>query len=343
MSRFYYVSHPEVAVDPEVPVPQWGLSDVGRRRAHAMLDQPWLRQVTSIRSSPESKAIETAAIIGSHCSVDVQTIADSHEIDRSSTGFVSHDRHEALAGRLFEAPAQSADGWERAIDAQQRIAGATARYLQPSEENHLVVGHGGVGTLLLTRLLGVDISRSHDQPGQGHYWVFDCERRRVLHPWRPIDLIEPTIAIESPDTDDVIELLQAHLDFARATSPAGHVHALDVAALMTPDITFCTARRGGELVGIGALRDLGARRTEIKSMHTATAARGQHVARFMLEHLVELARSRSCTWVGLETGTMDEFAHARALYESYGFTQCEPFGDYTNNEFSVCMELHIDP
>ncbi len=343
MSRFYYVSHPEVAVDPEVPVPQWGLSDVGRRRAHAMLDQPWLPHVTSIGSSPETKALEMARVLGDHLAIEVVVINNSHEIDRSATGFVTHDRHEALADQLFAEPAASADGWERAIDAQQRIAGATARFLQPSEENHLVVGHGGVGTLLLTRLLGVDISRSHDQPGQGHYWAFDCERQRVVHSWRPIDLIEPTIAIESPESAEVVRLLEAHLDFARATSPAGHVHALDVSALTTPDITFCTARRGGELVGIGALRDLGARRTEIKSMHTAAAARGQHVARFMLEHLVELARSRSCTWVGLETGTMDEFAAARKLYESFGFARCEPFDSYTTNEFSVCMEIHLDP
>lgn len=191
---FFYVSHPEVAVDPDVPVPQWNLSDVGRGRVNAMLDQPWLAQVASIGSSQETKALETANILGRRLGIDVEVIDDSHEVDRSATGFVTHDRHEALADRLFGEPTVSADGWERAIDAQQRVVERFASFLQPGAPSHVMIGHGGVGTLLLCRLLGIEIDRSHDQPGQGHYWAFDCERQQVIHRWRPIDHIEPTIA-----------------------------------------------------------------------------------------------------------------------------------------------------
>lgn len=341
MNRFFYVSHPEVAVDPAVPVPQWSLNNVGRERAHDMLGQPWLAQVATIGASPETKALETANVVSDHLGIQVHLVENSHEIDRSATGFVSHDRHEVLADRLFAEPTVSADGWERAIDAQQRMVECFASFLEPGQPTQVVVGHGGVGTLLLCDLLGIEIDRSHDQPGQGHYWAFDTDRQRVIHRWRRIDDIEPTIAVESPNTADIVQLLQTHLDFAAATSPAEHVHALDVAALMTPDITFCTARRSDELLGVGALRDLGSGRAEIKSMHTAAVARGQGVGRLMLDHLLDLARNRGDSWVGLETGTMDEFAAARALYESYGFTRCEPFGNYTTNEFSLCMNLRL--
>jgi len=187
VGRFYYVSHPEVAVDAEVPVPEWGLSDVGRSRALSMLQQPWLGEVSSIGSSPETKALETARILGDHLGIEVDELPDSREIDRSSTGFVSHDRHEELADRLFSEPAVSADGWERAIDAQQRIIGVFAPFLEVGSPTRVVVGHGGVGTLLLCHLLGIDIDRLHDQPGQGHYWAFDCETSQILHRWRPID------------------------------------------------------------------------------------------------------------------------------------------------------------
>ncbi len=193
MSRFYYVSHPEVAVDPGVPVPEWGLSDLGRRRALAMVEQPWVQQMSSLGSSPETKAMETARILCDHYGVDVDEIDNSHEIDRSATGFVSHDRHEVLADRLFAEPTRSADGWERAVDAQRRIVDRFSPFLEPNGfAVQVAVGHGGVGTLLLCHLLGIDIDRSHDQPGQGHYWAFDCEQRRVLHTWRPIDHIEGT-------------------------------------------------------------------------------------------------------------------------------------------------------
>ena len=41
--------------------------------------------------------------------------------------------------------------------------------------------------------------------------------------------------------------------------------------------------------------------------------------------------------VSLETGTMDAFVPARAMYHAAGFVECAPFGDYTVNPHSVCM------
>lgn len=61
----------------------------------------------------------------------------------------------------------------------------------------------------------------------------------------------------------------------------------------------------------------------------------------MLCHLVQVAQSRQVRWVGLETGTMEEFASARRLYESFGFSECPPFGDYGDNPFSGCMSLAV--
>jgi putative acetyltransferase len=63
----------------------------------------------------------------------------------------------------------------------------------------------------------------------------------------------------------------------------------------------------------------------------------------MLVHLLDTARAGGCTRVSLETGTMAAFAPARALYESAGFTVCEPFDAYTNSPNSVCMTLELSP
>jgi putative acetyltransferase len=62
----------------------------------------------------------------------------------------------------------------------------------------------------------------------------------------------------------------------------------------------------------------------------------------MVEHLIEVARSLDVRWVGLETGTDPAFAPARSLYRSLGFSECPPFAAYTDNPFSVCMELVLD-
>lgn len=144
---------------------------------------------------------------------------------------------------------------------------------------------------------------------------------------------------EDPRAPDIVELLEAHLASMRRVSPPGHVHALDLDGLVGGGVTFLAARSGGRLLGVGALRDLGAGRAEIKSMHTSAAARGRGVGRLLLARILDVADQRRIGWVGLETGTQPEFGPARSLYESVGFEVCEPFGGYTVNPYSTCMAL----
>jgi putative acetyltransferase len=155
--------------------------------------------------------------------------------------------------------------------------------------------------------------------------------------------VELVIAKDDPLRPDVTALLKRHLAFAHEVTPDGHVHALDVERLLNPSMTFFSGRRDGELLGVGALRELDPTHGEVKSMHTAPTARRQGVGRAMVEHLLEVARTRGYDGVSLETGTMDSFAPARELYLAMGFTRCAPFGDYTDNPHSVCMTLTLEP
>jgi broad specificity phosphatase PhoE len=86
-------------------------------------------------------------------------------------------------------------GWERAIDAQQRIVRAIERAhaLVSSPQPVAIVSHGGVGTLLLCHLKGVAISRREEQPGTagGNYFAFALPAGTLVHGWRPIDAEGP--------------------------------------------------------------------------------------------------------------------------------------------------------
>lgn len=151
----------------------------------------------------------------------------------------------------------------------------------------------------------------------------------------------PVIEADDPRRPDIVRLLQNHLDFAASQSPREDVHALDVDGLTQPSVSFFSARRDGTLLGVGALKELDPTHAEIKSMHTAVAARGQGVARAILDHLLGLARERGYRRVSLETGTMDGFAPARSLYVSAGFVECPPFAHYWDSPNSVCMTLEL--
>lgn len=144
-----------------------------------------------------------------------------------------------------------------------------------------------------------------------------------------------------PDRSDVQRLLSAHLAFAHAVTPPGHVHALGADALWASVITVFAARRNGRLLGIGALRQVDPSHGEVKSMHTDRSARGRGVGRAMLDHLLAEAERRGYRRVSLETGTTDAFGPARSLYVGRGFRRCPPFGEYTDNPHSICMTLML--
>lgn len=186
-----FITHPDVLIDPTVPVPDWPLSERGRERMRTVLDQPFAAGLRSLFCSTERKARDGAAILADALGLPVTELEELGENDRSSTGYLPKLEFEAMADAFFARPQESVRGWERAADAQRRIVAAVDEVLRraPAEGDIAIVSHGGVGALLLCHLQGRPISRTADQPaGQGgHYYAFTAEDRRLLHGWRSID------------------------------------------------------------------------------------------------------------------------------------------------------------
>lgn len=153
----------------------------------------------------------------------------------------------------------------------------------------------------------------------------------------------PSLRIERDDLSRpaVHALLQEHLDEMHTLSPRESVHALDVARLRDPSITFWTAWSGSDLVGCGALKALDEQHGEIKSMRTPQARRRTGAGRALLAHIIAEARARGYMRLSLETGSTEAFAPAHQLYASAGFTQCGPFGAYRDDRHSVFMTLAL--
>lgn len=184
-----YLTHPQVQIDPDVPVPQWGLSPIGRARTEALVNANWLASTTQIVSSAERKAIETAEIIAAKLGIMIEIREAMHENDRSATGFLKPAEFEQVADRFFAEPHLSVRGWERAADAQARIVREAAAVLARNRPGDvLFVGHGAVGTLLFCHVADHPIARVHDQPaGGGHVFAFARQRRQIVHGWYRVE------------------------------------------------------------------------------------------------------------------------------------------------------------
>ncbi len=136
-------------------------------------------------------------------------------------------------------------------------------------------------------------------------------------------------------------LLNEHLQNMHELGPPESVHALDLDRLRQPVITFWAAWDGLLLLGCGALKELDPRHGEVKSMRTPSARRRQGAGRAILGRIIEVARSRGYERLSLETGSVEAFAPAQRLYQSFGFTCCGPFGKYVEDPNSVFMTMRL--
>lgn len=187
-----YLTHPQVRIDPDKPVPKWSLNTKGKARVRALARSGVLAGTTRIICSPETKATETAVPLAKALGVTVDVRAATHENDRSATGFLEPDAFEAAADAFFANPDDSFQGWETARDARKRIVAAIAEALaEETMGDVLIVGHGGVGTLLYCALAGAPIHRRYDQGtgGGGNYFTFGRHDLKPQHRWRPMEEI----------------------------------------------------------------------------------------------------------------------------------------------------------
>ena len=191
MKPVYVITHPDVVIDPNVPVPQWPLSPVGRKRMSYVLNAPWLSSVTAVYTSDEQKAVDGGQIVAEHLGLTVVEIPGLGEVDRSSTGYMPQKEHDHNGRMLFLHPTESVDGWETAVAAQDRMVKAVDQLLKDdvTSGSLVIVTHGAVGSFLMSHLKKQPISLE-DTPGiegGGGIFSFDGRSGEILSTWHNID------------------------------------------------------------------------------------------------------------------------------------------------------------
>jgi broad specificity phosphatase PhoE len=189
--HIYFITHPEVVIDPLLPVPQWPLSAQGKRRIRHLLSHAWMAHIEALYCSTEQKAVDGAAMLSEALGIPFHRVAALGENDRAATGYLPQAEFDATVDAFFARPHESIRGWERAIDAQARIVEAVAQLAStaPGAGPIAVVSHGGVGALLLCHLTGVPISRTAEQPGAsgGNYFLFQMPEGLLVNGWQTIE------------------------------------------------------------------------------------------------------------------------------------------------------------
>ncbi len=153
----------------------------------------------------------------------------------------------------------------------------------------------------------------------------------------PLDL-RPT-PFAHPDVQALVELVQAEY-VVRYGSPDDT--PLEAGVFDGPRGAFFVGYDDGRPVTMGGwrmrsdVRPFGrTRAAELKRMYVAPSARRRGVARVMLAHLEQTARTAGADVMVLETGTGQP--EALALYESGGYLPIENYGHYSWSPKARCL------
>lgn len=144
-------------------------------------------------------------------------------------------------------------------------------------------------------------------------------------------------------TNATRDLLRLHLEGMHAHSPPGSSFALDYLGLMAANVTVWTVWDNDKVAGIGALKDLGDRTGELKSMRTHPDFLRRGVAAVLLDYIIDVAQTRGMVRLSLETGSGPYFEPALSLYRRRGFVDGEAFADYKRSVFNQFLHLTLLP
>lgn len=154
--RLLLVRHSNPAVRPNVPARDWSLSDRGVARARQLALGLELERASSIHSSVEPKALETATALRHVWQLPVKPVQGLHEHDRSNEPLLSRPAFERRLRDCFERPTVVAFGRESADEARRRFTVAITRLLIGDRGDVVVVTHGTVLALYVAAVTGQD-------------------------------------------------------------------------------------------------------------------------------------------------------------------------------------------
>lgn len=190
MAALIFLTHPEVVIDPQMPIHRWPLNETGRKRMNLFADALSGTRLSSIHASTEQKAMDGAAIVAERFGLPYRTHEDLGENDRSATGYIAPPEFWEVAKAFFANPHESIRGWERAVDAQSRIVNAVRRIAaEDAPGNTLIVAHGAVGCLLTAHVQQVEIGQESrpQHSGGGCFIVLDRKTLALKQDWRAIE------------------------------------------------------------------------------------------------------------------------------------------------------------
>ena len=145
----------------------------------------------------------------------------------------------------------------------------------------------------------------------------------------------------SPKTAEVQALIKQLDEYQAELYPAESNHLDPIDELARDNVLFVGVYDEGRLVGCGAVKIMDGAYGEVKRLFVKPECRGKGIARVIMETLEQYLLEKEIDLARLETGIHQ--TEAISLYQKCGYTECAPFGTYTEDPLSLFMEKRLRP
>lgn len=157
MPKLILIKHSLPIVDSSTASVNWQLGSEGIERCDRLADALQLHLPALLISSKEPKAQATAAHLAQRWQLPNTPTPGLEEHHRRTAPFLGEEAFQATIRRFFANPSELVFGEETADQAYTRFATAlTALFSAHPSRNIMVVTHGTVMTLYLSRLIGFE-------------------------------------------------------------------------------------------------------------------------------------------------------------------------------------------
>ena len=181
MAKLILIKHAPPQIDPGVPSHEWKLSPAGREKAAALAERLRPHGPSTVFTSDEPKAVETAEIVAKALGVPHEAVLGLHEHDRSNVPQMPTREFISSIALFFKKPTELVLGLETAEQARRRVTVAMDQILADNETRDVaVVTHGTVLALYLAPLLEGDPFDLWRRLGLPSYVVLDAEQMEAV-------------------------------------------------------------------------------------------------------------------------------------------------------------------
>lgn len=184
--KIVFIRHSKTAVNAEIPILLWGLSDVGIDKAQELATTKVIQDIDVIYSSCQTKAIETMLYLAKPNQIPMRTHRGLTEITSFTNKFYTGDLYTQQIKQYYNGEIERIAGGETIDEALNRFMAALEMIVTQEASNKTIgiVTHGYILSFFTGKYSGLNPFDLHHSIQQPDVAEFDWESKTFTKPWR---------------------------------------------------------------------------------------------------------------------------------------------------------------